>query len=384
MKGRALMVLGMCLVLVFAAEIPGVSAYVSENLEVVLTNQNPYPVEPGEVVDIEISLQNTGYSDAENIILEIEPESPFTLLQGQERTKMFSRIPAQDHVTASYKLHVDTNAISDNYELKFAYYQKAEMVKRTDKVEIYVQGKPKLILEGIETSPEQIEPGDSVTLTARIKNVGTGSASFMEASFVSNTTYILPVFSGGLYYMGEIKPGATEEAKFEMSVDNSAEYKTYLGVLTLNYKDDNGETRVTSFSVGIPVRGEPVIELLSSKVENSDLKVDLENIGTAKAKALKISLVQNGEVKDSAVASELKPTKHKTIRFRGFGYGEALINVSYLNERNEFFVKEFPVHVKPSARAEEGGGGVSPLTPVLVVVVVLESYYIWRLRKKRK
>ena len=358
---------------------------ITEDLEVVLTKQNPYPVEPDQVVDIEVALQNTGYGEAENIILEIITESPFTLLLGQEAEKTFSRIPANDQVTASYKLHVDKNAISDNYELEFKYYQRGVGVQKTNKITVQVQGKPKLILEKIETIPEEMEPGDSVTMTASIKNMGTGSASFMEAALVSNTTYILPILSGGLYYVGEIKPGETGEASFEMSIDNSAEYKTYSGTLTLSYKDDSGTTQTTSFSIGVPVRGKPVIEVLSAKIDNSAFKVDIENIGTAAAKALKISFVQDGEVKDSSVANELKPTRHKTIRFYGFRQGEAIINVSYLDESNEFFANEFPITVKPSAYAEEQtGGGVSPLAPILIVIVVLESYYVWRLRKRMK
>ena len=358
---------------------------ITENLEVVLTKQNPYPVEPDQVVDIEVSLQNTGYGTSENIILEIIPESPFTLLPGQEAEKAFSRIPANDQVTASYKLHVDKNAISDNYELEFKYYQIGVGVQVTSKVMIQIQGKPKLILEKIETYPEEMEPGDSAAIIASVKNVGTGSASFTEAALISNTTYILPILSGGLYYIGEIKPGETGEANFDMSIDNSAESKTYSGILTLTYKDDSGQSQTTSFSIGIPIRGEPIIEILSAKIDNSAFKIDLENIGTATAKALKIALVQDGEVKDSAVANELKPTKHKTLRFYGFRQGEAIINVSYLDESNEFFANEFPVSIKPSVYSEEqAGGGVSPLAPILIVVVVLESYYLWRLRRRMK
>jgi len=358
---------------------------ITENLQIVLTKQAPYPVEPGQVADIEVSLQNTGYGAAENIVLEIDPKSPFTLVPGQERLKNFARVPARDHVTATFRLYIDKDAISDDYELEFKYYQTGSEVQSSGKITVQVQGKPKLVLEKIETDPLDIEPGDTVAIKAFIKNVGTGSASLMEANFASNTTYILPVLSGGLYYVGEIGPGQTSEASFTMNIDNSAEYKTYPNVMILSYKDESGTSQAAYFYVGMPVRGKPVIEILSAKVENSDFKVDIENIGTANAKALQISLVQGGKTKDSAIANELRPSKYKTLRFKGFEYGQAVINISYLDESNTFFSEEIPVSITQSSAAQENkDNGLSPLVPVLIVVVVLESYYVWRLRKKTK
>jgi hypothetical protein len=359
---------------------------VTENLHVVLTKQNPYPVEPGQVVSIEVSLQNSGYGEAQNIVLEINPKSPFTLLPGEEKTKTFSRVPALDHVTASYKLYVDNSAVSDNYEMEFTSYRSGSDVKITNKVTVQVQGKPKLVLEKVETDPFDIEPGNTVKITATIKNVGTGSTSSMEAAFVSNTTLLVPVLSGGLYYVGTLNAGEEKDATFTMSVDNSAEYKTYPNTLMLSYNDESGAQVSDSFYVGVPIRGNPIIDILSAKIDGSDFKVDIENIGTANAKALKILLVQGGKTADSAIANELRPSKSKTIRFTGFEYGQATVNISYLDESNKFFSAEYPVSIVQSSAGSNQGGeaGLSPLVPVLIVVVVLESYYVWRLRKRAK
>ncbi len=357
------------------------------SLSLVLTSQTPYPVEPGQVVDIEVALQNTGYSDAERIMLEISPESPFSLLPGQERVKSFSKIGSQGQVTASYKLYVDKNAVSDAYELKFYQYSEGSNVKKVFTVNIQVQGKPKIVLENLNTQPERVEPGKNVKIIAKIKNEGTGFASHIDMRLLSNTSYILPVLSGGVNYINELKPGETKEAVFEMTIDNSAGYQTYPGMLILTYEDDSGSLQTTSFSFGIPVRGTPIIEILSAKVENSDLKVDIENIGTATAKALRIEFIQDGKMRDSSVTNELKPTKHKTIRFNGFKYGNALINISYLDESNQFFSKEIPISVKPSIYSEkkgEGSDSTSFMVPVLVLILVIESYYVWRIRKRVK
>jgi len=364
-----------------------VGAAIAPSLNVVLSLQNPYPVEPGDIVTIEVELQNAGLSEATNIILEIEPTDPFTLVSGEKEIKTFTKIEASDSVKTTYKLYVSKSAVSDDYEVDFRFYSMSDpSVTVVQSVSVTVQGSPKLILSSINTDPEDIEPGDTARFEVDIRNVGTGGVHYMEATFNSSSAYIVPMLAGGSYYMGELGPGLSEKALFDISIDNEAEYGTYSAVLTLNYRDDTNTLQTTTFSVGVPIKGQPVIEVLSAKVDNSDLKVDIENIGTGNAKALKISLVQGGEVKDSAIANELKPTKHKTLRFRGFSYGEAAINITYLDESNHEFTNEIPISIKQSVYAEEQAeGGVSPtITAILIVIVVLETFYVWRIRKRKK
>jgi hypothetical protein len=357
------------------------------SLNIILSSQNPYPVEPGNIVTIEVELQNTGFGEATDIVLKIEPEDPFILVSGEKETKTFIKIGASDSIKTTYKLSVSKSAVSNDYDLVFRYYKGTDPGITVEKsVSVAVQGSPKLVIGSITTDPEEMEPGDTVRFGVDIKNVGTGGVHYMEATFNSTSAYIVPVLAGGSYYMGELDPGSTQKALFDISMDNEAEYGTYPATLTLNYRDDKNTVHTTTFSIGVPIRGEPVIEVLSAKVDNSDLKVDIENIGTGNAKALQISLVQGGEMKDSAIANELKPTRHKTLRFKGFSYGEALINITYLDDANHEYTNEIPISIKQSVYAEEEGqGGVSPtITAVLIVIVVLETFYVWRIRKKRR
>ncbi|NIO21925.1 MAG: hypothetical protein GTN76_14640 [Candidatus Aenigmarchaeota archaeon] len=362
-------------------------AAITPSLSIVLSSQTPYPVEPGGIVTIEVELQNTGLSEASNIVLKIEPADPFTLVSGEKETKTFTKIEASDSVKTTYKLYVDKEAVSNDYEVDFRFYSVGDpSVTVVQSVLVAVQGSPKLVLGSITSQPEEIEPGDTIRLEVDLRNVGTGGVHYMEAVLNSSSAYIVPVLAGGSYYMGELDAGSSKKALFDISIDNEAEYGTYSATLKLTYRDDTNTLQTTTFSLGIPIKGKPVIEVLSAKIDNSDLKVDIENIGTGNAKALKISLVQGGEVKDSAIANELKPTKHKTLRFKGFVYGEAAINITYLDESNHEFTNEIPISIKQSVYAEDQGqGGVSPtITAILIVIVVLETFYVWRIRKKKK
>ncbi|MBN2042452.1 MAG: COG1361 S-layer family protein [Candidatus Aenigmarchaeota archaeon] len=377
------LMLGLALVLV------GVSAATTvTDLDLVLSSQNPNPVEPGEVVNVEVELQNNGLNDANNIVLEIEPNAPFSLVEGEEQKITYNKISGSSSIKKTFKLLVTSTANSGDYTLDFRYYNQGETaITVRQSVVIHVQGRPNLVIRKITTDPENIEPGKEFELNVMLENVGTGKLFDMQAILNSSSAYILPVLSGGLNFIGDMEPEELKEAKFTMSVDTGAEYKTYSGSLILSYNNEANTMGTKTFALGLAVKGMPIIEILSAKVDGSNYKVDIENIGTSDAKALKVSFVQNGEVRDVSVTNELKPSKAKTLRFSGFEYGQAIINISYLDESNSPHVIETPVVIKQSSAISEesgGAGAYSGLIPVLLVIVVLESFYIWRMKRKKK
>ena len=124
------------------------------SLNVVLTNQTPYPVEPGSNVDIGIQLQNNGRDNAQGAYLEIVPGNPFELLPGQDAIKFFSQVPSLDSVKTSYKLRVNNSAITNNYNLDFRIYLGSpESSYFTKSISVNIQGIPDLIIKELSTAP---------------------------------------------------------------------------------------------------------------------------------------------------------------------------------------------------------------------------------------
>lgn len=375
-------VLGVMLIAVAAQAVQAQTAATS--LDLVLSSQSPYPVEPGSVVNVEVMLQNSGLKDAENVMLTIEPKDPFTLLAGETETKKFNMIGASNNVKATYKLYVSKKAVSNDYDLTFRYYTGGNTgITVLKEIPINVRGSPKLVLTKMETVPKDVEPGEAFDVKATIENVGSGNAYYMQSALNSTSSFIVPVLSGGMFYIGELHPGESKDATFRLSVDTAAEYKTYSGMLIISYMDDTNAITSVQFSLGIPIVGVPEIEILSTSMENSNFKVDIENIGSGSAKALKTMLVQDGEIKDVSVTNELEPSKHKTLSFSGFSYGQGLINISYLDQINNPHNVVMPVSIKKAVSQDQNSNNSSAIfVPVLVIVVVLETFYIWRIRKK--
>lgn len=362
----------------------------SSDISIFLSHQTPYPAEPGDIVAVEITIQNNG-SSSQGITLEINPKEPFTLLPGEERVKTFSTIGALSVVKQTYRLRVSETALSSDYDLQFLYRRPGASADVIKNMVVSVSGEPKIVIDGVTSIPAKIEPGKEVELDVLLRNVGSGEASTMELSLATEadaTTgerLIVPVLSGGSYYMGSLLPGEEKVARFLMDIDNDAEYKSYTATLSMTYKDEGGQTQTVTSDIGIPVKGSPIIEILSAKVDGTDYKVDIENIGSGTAKAMKIEFVQDGEVKDSAVASDLKPSKQKTLRFSGFRYGPAIVNISYLDEGNTFFSKENLLTVKmPYTTENDQPADLTGIVGILLIAAIAEGYYIRKLRRRLK
>ncbi len=358
-------------------------------ISLVLNKQSPYPVEPGQVLSLEVSLLNNG-SGSKSMTLEIVPKDPFTLLPGQEMTKTFSRVASFDSVSQTYQLKVAETAVSATYEIEFRYYMEgAPQAYVEKKIPVSVQGTPKFVISEVKTIPERIQPGDEVEIRMTISNEGTGHATQTELSLepiadtATGTSIIVPLLSGGVSYLGRVDPMADSTAVFRMKVENDAEYKTYKSTLTIDYKDENGQAGTVTFDIGIPVNGRPLLDVLNTELDAGEFKVELTNLGTAKAKGIKISLVQGGETKGVSVVSEIKAGKYKAVRFADYAFGSGIINMTYYDESNALHSSETEVYVdKPVTNGSEGAS--QSLTYLLVAVVAGETFYIWRLRKRKK
>jgi len=180
-------------------------AQTTSDIDVVLFRQDPLPAEPGANFNIEVEIQNSGNGQADDVSVEINPKAPFTLLSGEQKKVSFSSIGGQKSARASFRLSVDSDAISNSYELEFLV-KEGTSTPTPNKILVNVEGVPKLILLGITTEPGVIEPGSDVKLSFEIKNIGTGTARQVELELGRNES-IIPTLSGGKVFLGDIIPG---------------------------------------------------------------------------------------------------------------------------------------------------------------------------------
>src|SRR3989344_6904305 len=96
----------------------------SPSITVSITSQDPDPVEPGKQVEVNFKIDNEG-ALANNVIFEVLPEYPFSLLPGESATKDIGILGntqnAERSVTVKYKLKVGPGTVDGNHDLKVRY-----------------------------------------------------------------------------------------------------------------------------------------------------------------------------------------------------------------------------------------------------------------------
>ena len=314
----------------------GAQAAIDVNL--LLVNQDPYPVEPGGNVNLEIEIQSISVA-SQNIYIEMVVKDPFTLLPGEERVKVFSKIGAGESSKTSYNLHVDEDAITGIYEIEFKIYtDPTSNISVTKKVTVNVEGKPQLILKKVETIPQQIKPGDTVNVYTSIENIGTGTARRAKMTLNCSTTYILPILSGGQVYIGDITPGSSGMATFLMNVDSSTEYGTYPCMVSVEYTDENNLQQLKIFpSIGLPVKGSVILNVINIELneQRKKLKIDIANRGTGDAKSLEAKLIIDNTTIGIDYITQLKASKQSTLEFPLIYTGRGKLIITYTGPGTE-------------------------------------------------
>jgi hypothetical protein len=368
----------------------GIHAQTAAKLDVILASQTPYPAEPGGNVNVEIEIQNNGLADATNVNIEIVPSEPLSLIQSEQSSKTFSRISARSSVKVDFDMMVDSSAVSNEYELDFRVYMGIDPTNFVTKsVTVNIQGMPKLILGEIETEPESMEPGGTVKLSIPIENIGTGDAKQLQVTMLSNYSEIVPVLSKGSVYIGELQAEMTKEAEIEIGIDREAEYKIYLATLYAAYKDESNTQHTDSFTLGIPITGSVIIEVIKNEADFSDMELEVEvaNKGTADATSIEARLYMNDELVDIDYTSQLRTTKKTTfsfpLTFKGAVLtGSCQIVISYMGPDLKKYEVTKDIVVSP---AGQGGSSLSAIALVGILAVV--GYLFWKRyfkKKKRK
>ena len=269
-----------------------------------LVSQIPDPARPSELVEIRLNVQNLGYDDAENVIIELEPEYPFAQVPGELLSKTIpylrSRQTDEDAAIIEFKMFIDKDAPEGVYELDIRIWDGTGTFT-TKTIDIEVRGKE--YAQIITISKANIDLAREESLEFVITNTGNSALKNMVFSWNDPDGVVLPVYSDNTKYIKHLDVGESVEVGYTVMADVNADPGLYQMDLNLRFEDYESTTSEISTTAGIFVGGETDFDVAFSGSSEDETSFSIANIGSVSANSVTVSIPDQKGWKVSGIDS---------------------------------------------------------------------------------
>lgn len=287
-------------------------AYISTpSLEIDLTNQNPDTARPGEPVEIVLSVQNNGNSDLEDIVIEIEPEYPFSEIEGESLSKEIAYLDARqdedDASTLKFRLKTNSDAAAGTYEVDIKATvtdEDGDSYTTTRTIELEVRGKE--YAQIVTINKASINPGSEESLEFIVTNTGNSALKNMVISWEDPEGVILPVYSDNTKYINYLDAGQSIEVSYTIMADVNADPALYTLNINLEFEDyDTSTSSTIETTAGLFVGGETDFDVSFSESDSGTVSLSLANVGNNEAYSIKVSIPEQDNFAVSGSSSTI-------------------------------------------------------------------------------
>jgi len=309
------------LVFIFVLLVASVSAQalVAPRFNVTFMNQDPDPARPGSYVDLRFKIQNDGEATAEDVMVRIAPEYPFSLDPGEDPLRSLGDIPgygnSRNVMVVKYTLRVADDAVQGVNTIRIQY-RLGDSQWITEEFDIDVRTVDATVsIQSVETIPEKVQPGEPAKVRIKVKNIADSTLRDVTVKFdLALSTIEVPsqaqVTQSNLYDMipfaplrsvteQKIKtllPGEEYTFSYDMITYPDAEPRVYKIPVQVQFRDDLDEQYEKNDIVGIIVSSKPDLRVLldsttlNTGVATGEVVVRFVNKGLADVKFLNVEL----------------------------------------------------------------------------------------------
>lgn len=393
-------------------------------MSVAVSGTNEY--EPGQDVTLTVIVQNTGTKTSKIIQSDIvdRDDLPDTAklvvvsldangapLTVKTDPQMIGDVAAGSSETAAFNIKVNKYAAPGEYPLittlKYRYLSSAEQIGQ-DSIKYYYKDvelpislqmkiKSDLQIEVSNIVADSMNVGNEGYITMDVKNIGyeTGQNSVIILSKAEGSA-IVPTDSS--VYVGEFAPGDVKTVKFKASVSDNGEAKNYPILVSVNYKNTDGDSVSSdSETIGVDVGGKVEFEIVSEPVklrpgEKGEIVIVYKNTGatTAYNAQARISAVDPFTSNDdTAYLGDIGPGETATGRYEVSVDSGATIK-SYgidteIRYRDSLDNSQISDSMKTQVEIVKTSGMAIFTNPILLTVLVFAiigaGYFVWSRRK---
>lgn len=219
----------------------------ADSITIDSVNVNPAKIEPGNTTRIDVTLENQGKRDIENVKVSLDlssPDLPFAPLESAAQ-KIIDEIKDGDNEQISFILMVSPDAKSKIYKIPVivSYKENDQPIAETSVIGLEVTSKP--ILEVAIEENEIYKLNQQGEITFRFVNKGLSDIKFLSVKLSKNAAY--EILSTDSFYVGNIEPDDFETVSFKLNFVNKVNaIKVYV-----EYRDNANKLYKKTYSLPI-------------------------------------------------------------------------------------------------------------------------------------
>ena len=386
------------------------------DLRVTLSIQDPDPVEPGKEVEASFKIEKNG-TTAENVVFEVMPEYPFSLVPGENPSKSLGQIGTSQSggqsVIVRYRLKVAQDAIDGNHQVKVRYKSDGfDSWITIEDLKIKVQSHDAIInVDKFFTDPAVVAPGSKARLSILLRNYATSLLKDVRVTLDlgksgDEGTPFSPLGSTNEKVIAYIDPQSSKQVEFDIIVDPEAASKSYKIPMSIRYSDATNRNFSKSNILTVIVGDEPDVSVgiesatiysagttgeITVKIVNKGLP-DMKFVNVKLAKSDKFRIISPSEVYIGNIDSD----DYETADFRLFVEKTSdrsivlPLTVEYKDANNKDYKDavnlELPLYSPSEAKkfglAQRNGRLFYVVLVVLAAIGLFFGYRMWKKRRK--
>lgn len=277
----------------------------STNLNALMINSDPVPVQSGEDADINFKIRNTGDTEAEDVEVQIVDSFPFELKPDRQRNYSLGDVaPGQEYQISSEVLVADNAPDGmNNFKVRISYGD-FSVVKN---IPVQVQSQDiELNLANLKTTPTQLTPDtEDAMMTVQVVNNGEKTAENTNLNIELPENFQATSSFSTRQALGNIPPGQVKTAEFTFDVEETANMGKANVPADISYSTGNSQatsriTEETEFNFYL--NGKPQYEVtgvesnLAVGETGKELEIKVKNTGSEKSSSTRIRVLDSSDL----------------------------------------------------------------------------------------
>ncbi|HLC20133.1 MAG TPA: COG1361 S-layer family protein [Candidatus Nanoarchaeia archaeon] len=379
----------------------------SPYLVVNLLNQEPDPVEPGEIVTLKFQIQNNGTATTDDVLVELLPSYPLSIYDSKNVInigKLRAGLSGSDALIVEFKLKVDENAV-EKEELVDVRVTYGTFVRIYKDFPVDIQTRDvELVVRGIHTEPELVSPGEDFKLKLTLSNNADSLLRNINVKLnLSASVPFVPTQSTAEEYVYQINSNTQRVVTFEVTALPDADGGLYKIPLKITYVDEQGKSFEKEDFIGLKITSKPdlllTVDQTTINAENRQgtvtLKIvnrgltDLKLVSAILKSSDDYEMVSSPEIYVGNIDSDDFETVDFAMRLRSYDSNiELPVTLTYRDVTNKMFTQTVSVQFRTGS-----SGLVLTIIFVLMKFVVTIAviggigyggYWLYKRRKRRQ